>query len=266
MRADPHVAPCVLTHQHSDGSPISGMSLASHLGMNTRVVVSLLLALTGCGDASGDVVPPAPPCEKCTLDVPPSARTPVPLLVVMHGNHEDAADAARRWREAARARNWAVLSLHCPRGNGCEDGKWYQWKQTPEWVTQQVAELGRTLDIDETRLFLAGWSGGATAIGKHATSWDRMFAAVVFHGGGQPPPDRICPAHELPAYFLVGDENPAHPAAKRLRGYYESCGQEYVWDLVPGANHAREDQALDREKAIQILDWLDQHARRPNVS
>ena len=64
----------------------------------------------------------------------------------------------------------------------------------------------------------------------------------------------------------LGDANPAHPAAKRLRSYYERCETELTWDLLPGANHGAEDEALDRAKAAQILDWLEAHARQPNVS
>jgi poly(3-hydroxybutyrate) depolymerase len=241
--------------------------------MNTRFALAALLALSACREASSDeglpfqVTPPSPPCENCTLDAPAVATRPLPLLVVLHGNHEDAAVAANRWKDVAIERGFVVLGLHCPRGEGCEDGKWYRWKSTPTWIKQQVTEVVRAMPIDQTRIFAAGWSGGATALGMHAQKLDRMFAAVVFHGGGQPPlTSNACPAQRMPAYFLVGDQNPAHPAAQRLRTYYERCDQELTWDLIPGANHAREDQALDRAKASRIIDWLEDHARRPNVS
>jgi poly(3-hydroxybutyrate) depolymerase len=241
--------------------------------MNTRFALVVVLALAGCREASSveaetfQVVPPTPPCEKCTLDAPTEATRPLPLLVVLHGNHEDAADAAKRWKDVAIERGFVVLGLHCPRGAGCEDGKWYRWRSTPSWIKQQVNEVIGAMPIDPTRVFAAGWSGGATALGMHAPALDRMFAAVVFHGGGQPPlGSDACPAREMPAYFLVGDENPAHPAAVRLRAYYQRCDHELTWDLLPGANHAREDKALDRTKAGRILDWLETHARRPDVS
>ncbi len=191
----------------------------------------------------------------------------MPLLVTMHGNHEDGADASRRWKDAALAKGWAVLGLHCPRDRGCDDGKWYKWSSTPSFVQEQTREVIRAMPVDQGRVFLAGWSGGATGIGQHAPAWDRMFAAVVFHGGGQPPSlsKDACP-QALPAYFLVGDKNPAHPAAVRLRAYFQKCDAEHVWDLVPGANHAMEDEALDRAKADRILDWLAAHARQPELS
>ena len=241
--------------------------------MNTRCALAALLALAACREAPSDesvpfrVLPPSPPCENCTLDAPTVATRPLPLLVVLHGNNETASVAAARWKDVAIERGFVVLGLHCPRTEGCEDGKWYRWESTPGWIKQQVNEVVHAMPIDRTRIFAAGWSGGATALGMHAQRLDRMFAAVVFHGGGQPPLGTDeCPAQQMPAYFLVGDQNPAHPAAQRLRAYYLRCAQELTWDLLPGANHAREDKALDREKASRIIDWLEDHARQRNVS
>jgi poly(3-hydroxybutyrate) depolymerase len=250
-----------------------GISLARHVGMKTRFALTVVVALAACREASSDqaktfqVMLPAPPCAKCTLDAPTEATRPLPLLVVLHGNHEEGAVAAKRWKTVAIERGFVVLGLHCPRDAGCEDGKWYRWARTPIWIRDQVREVIRAMPIDQARIFAAGWSGGATALGMHAPELDRTFAAVVFHGGGQPPlTTDACPTREMPAYFLVGDENPAHPAAKRLRAYYERCAHALTWDLLPGANHAREDKALDATKAAEILEWLETHAREPNVS
>ncbi len=232
-------------------------------------VVGLVFAAAACRDASSEdatAPPPRPPCGRCTLDAKPSLAAASPLLVTLHGNHEEGADASRRWRQAAISRGWIVVGLHCPRDRGCEDGKWYRWSSTPRWVVEHTFEAARALPVDQTRIYLAGWSGGATAIGRWATAWDDTFAAVVFHGGGQPPNEDTCPARPLPAYFLVGDENPAHPAARRLRDYFARCGQPHVWDLVPGADHAREDEALDAERAARILRWLATHRRDPSLS
>lgn len=232
----------------------------------------LLLLAAACGrDAVGDseetpLTPPKPPCENCTVDVP-SRPGAVPLLVVLHGNHESADDAAARWRAAALARGWAVLSLDCPDKLGCDDvGRWYRWRGDADWVFTQVSELAQQRDIDPSRQYLVGWSGGASYMGLMAARWPQRFAAVVFHGGGQPPRDKDQCPRDLPAYFLVGDRNPAHPAAIRLREYWEACGQEVQWDLLPGANHAKEDKALDEAKATAILEWLDRRSRAPLVS
>lgn len=241
----------------------------------TRLILLLSLAFVACREASGgdeerrpeSTLAPSPPCAGCTLDVPTRRDSAVPLLVVFHGDGEDAEAAAKRWREPALERGWAVLSLRCPKSEGCDEGRWYRWNGRPRWVTAQVSEVARQVEIDQSRIFLAGWSGGATYLGMNADRWPRMFAAVVFHGGGQPPPStRGCPERHLPAYFLVGDKNWAHRAQVRLRDYYERCRLPHEWELIEGANHAAEDKALTPTKAHQILDWLERHAQNPLVS
>lgn len=238
----------------------------------TRIILLSTLAFAVCCEASSssgravsetDVVPAAPvaPCTDCRLELPAERSQPLPLLVVLHGNHEDADASMKRWRDAALGRGWAVLGLTCPEAAGCKQSRWYRWNGDPAWVTRQVRAVGKHLRIDPGRVFLAGWSGGATYIGMNAHRWPSLFSAVVYHGGGQPPlSTSACPTHALPAYFLVGDENWAHGAARKLRAYYERCDQEHVWDLLEGADHPAEDRALDRPRADRILRWLDDHA------
>ena len=233
--------------------------------MRFRHALLVVLLAGARREAASEEIPRAP-CARCTVDVP-ATKKPVPLLVVLHGNHESAEDAAKRWRTAALSRDWALLSLQCPAQHGCDDvGRWYRWRGDPSWVFAQVNAVAGEHRIDRSRIYLAGWSGGATYIGSKLPAWQRMFAAVVIHGGGQAPATDDCGVHPLPAYFLVGDKNPGHGGAKRLRAYVQRCGHEHVWDLLEGANHAAEDRALDAVKASQILDWLADRRRAPLVS
>jgi predicted esterase len=133
------------------------------------------------------------------------------------------------------------------------------WRDTPAFVLEALATLQRDLHIDPARTYLAGWSGGASAIGLHLSKWE-PFSAIVFHGGGQPPADGACPAHAMPSYFLVGDGNPDHDAAIALREHLKKCSGELEWDVLHLGGHADEERALDRAKAEHILDWLDTHA------
>ena len=166
-----------------------------------RRILTCLLVLTSAAHADT-----TPLCKHCTLDVPAKHEGDLPLLVVLHGDRERASAAAARWRAAAKQRGWAVLALQCPADQGCKDS-WWQWNGEPSWVLEQVTAVARTTPIDPSRIYLAGWSGGATYIGMHAPVWTAMFAALVIHGGGHEP-NADCPTTSLPAYFLVGDRNP----------------------------------------------------------
>ena len=190
-----------------------------------------------------------------------------PLLVVLHGNNETAAKRASRWRDAVEQHGWRLLALDCPAELGCDDnGRWYAWNGDPSWVHERVRALAAHTRIDMARVYLVGWSGGATYIGKKLPAWETMFAGIVIHGGGAPPSDDACPTRRLPAYFLVGDRNPAHGSSRRLREYFERCDQDVRWDLIPGANHVEEDEALTPEKAAEILRWLESHRGSDAVS
>jgi poly(3-hydroxybutyrate) depolymerase len=219
--------------------------------MHRGVLLFAFIAVAVRADAT-DVTPP---CSGCTLDIARAHGDPLPLVVVLHGDNDNGRERAKKWREAVLRRGWALLSLDCPASLGCH-GSWYKWQHDPAWVREQVREVTARVPVDATRIYLVGWSGGATFIGKHLHEWPRTFAATVIHGGGVPPRDDDCPDRPFPAYFLVGDKNPNHDSAKALRAYFEGCAEEVKWDLLPGANHAKEDAALTPAKADQILRWL----------
>ena len=222
-----------------------------------RSVIALAMV---CAAVRADATEHDAPCAGCTLDVASAGTSvgaePVPLVVVMHGDTDNARERAKKWRAAVERMGWALLSLECPDKLGCPDGSWYKWRHDPGWVREQVREVVARERIDVSRIYLVGWSGGATFIGKHLQEWPRMFAATVIHGGGVAPRGDDCPDQPFPAYFLVGNRNPGHGGARRLRAYFDDCGEEVKWDLLPGANHAAEDAALTTEKAEQILHWL----------
>ena len=182
----------------------------------------------------------------------------VPLLVVLHGDGERATTAAKRWRAATTKRGWKLLSLQCPRAEKCKDS-WWKWNGDPRWVREQIAAVK---GVDATRIYAAGWSGGATYLGMRAQAWSDTFAAIVIHGGGMAPTEEACPARPLPAYFLVGDNNPLHHLAVALREYFARCAAAVEWDLVSGAGHLKEHRALHTRKALAILDWLSAHTRK----
>jgi len=185
----------------------------------------------------------------------PPGKDPVPLVVILHGDREHAPAAAARWRAAVKKQGWALLALECPTDLGCEDS-WWKWNGDPAWIGNQVDAVAKQRAIDPARVYLVGWSGGASYIGYRARAWSSRFAAVVFHGGGMAPSDSDCPDPALPAYFLVGDRNPLHKLAKELRAYFDTCKQDVTWDLVKGGDHAKEESALTAAKARAILGWL----------
>jgi polyhydroxybutyrate depolymerase len=234
-----------------------------------RIGLALAFVCTLIAAAAADRAPaapqpdkPKPPCAGCTLEAYGDPKAPMPLLVVLHGDRELASTAASRWRAAAKLRRWALLALQCPASEQC-GSSWWQWNGDPQWVRDRVAQVAAQISIDRDRTYVAGWSGGATYLGLRASEWHDTFAAIIIHGGGMAPREEApaCPARALPVYFLVGDKNPLHQLARDLREYFVHCKQEAQWDLIPGADHAREALALDARRAVAMLDWLAARAR-----
>jgi poly(3-hydroxybutyrate) depolymerase len=209
-----------------------------------KALVVLLLAATAAAD---------------TLDVPKQTDEPHPLLVVLHGDRQLATTAVAKWKAAALARGYIVLSIQCPKSLGCDKASWWQWAapKSTTYVDDQVAAVAKKYKVGPR--YLVGWSGGASFIGRNV-QWAATYDALVLHGGGIPPADSNCIATR--AYFLVGDANPLHHLAVALRDYFTTCKQPVVWDLVAKGDHDKEDRALDRKKVATILDWLDSGSPR----
>lgn len=212
----------------------------------------LLAALAFASPAAAGT--PEPPCDGCAVAFP-EREGPVPLLVVLHGDHGTATHWLARWREAALDRGIGVLSLQCPEDLGCKDGVWYMWTGDPKWIHEQIDKVAATAPIDRSKIMLAGWSGGGAFIGQHLRSWTG-FAGLVMHGGAMGPTDGRCAKPPPPVYFLVGDQNQYHSTAVLIRDFMLDCRAKVKWDLMKGRDHSDEDKALNPTKAGQILDWL----------
>lgn len=226
---------------------------------------ALALAASGCllvaGPREARAASDDGPCAGCRLTLPTlTTGGPAPLLVVLHGDHQPTATPHEAWTRLAGKRGAGVLTLACPRELGCK-GSFWQWDGAPSWVTEQVGKVDPAR-VDRARLWLVGWSGGASWIGMHAAEFSRAFAAVVVHGGGVAPADAACAEAKAPVYFLVGDKNPLHALAVRLREHHAACGADVTWDLVRGADHAGEWAAL-ASHGPRVLDWLAAQPRSP---
>jgi hypothetical protein len=205
-------------------------------------------------------------CAGCELHVPVSysPERPAPLLVVLHGDEGNPAKVLAVWKGAAEARGVILFAPKCPRDNGCTTGSFWRWGGSPAWLVEQTGILWARYRIDPSRVYLSGWSGGATYMGMLAPHFGTPFTALNLNGGGHPPTSlEACAACALPVYYLAGDRNPLHHLAVLNRDYYQKCRHDVHWHLLPGKNHAGELLALSTPaQTLAILDWMEKHARR----
>jgi predicted esterase len=199
------------------------------------------------------------PCEGCVLVPAPRPEVPAPLLVLLHGDEGNPSVILPRWSRAARERGHAVLALRCPQDEGCSHGSWWRWSGDPAWITRQIDAAARVIAVDRSRVFLSGWSGGASYLGLVAPQL-RGIAGLNLSGGGLPPRDKGCPPCQPPVYFLAGNGNPLHHLAVAAKDAFLGCGSEVEWALLSGKDHGGELSALDARRTGQILAWLEAHA------
>ena len=204
------------------------------------------------------------PCKGCLFVPPPEGATKSALLVVLHGDAPFGktplvARDAEPFVGAASERGIAVLAPMCPKEEGCLVGSFWQWSKGDPvgWMAAQVDAVCRESSIDPERIWIAGWSGGASFLGYHYARLGERYAAVILAGGGMPPLARECSSCTVPAYFLVGDKNPLHHLARGSRDAVEACTKDVAWDLVHGMDHGGEWRALNAKgKVSDLLDWL----------
>ena len=191
------------------------------------------------------------------LELPPVPSTPGALLVVLHGDEGNPSVILPRWSAAARERGVALLALQCPRDEGCK-GSWWQWSGDPSWLGKQVDAVAARWPVDRERVWLTGWSGGASYIGQVAPAL-RGFTGIVMVGGGLPPSSNDCPPCSPPVAFVAGNGNPYHHLAVASRDAFLRCGATVDWTLLPGKDHGGEFESLDRRRTGKLLDWLASH-------
>lgn len=211
------------------------------------------------------------PCPGCLFDPPSVAVTGrTPLVVVLHGDASpgrppDVRGPMEALAAAARARGFALFAPRCPADRGCGRGSFWQWREgDPKgWLEDQLAAIEAAYPIDPDRVWLVGWSGGASYAGAWLARLGGRFAALAFVGGGMPPAAAGCPACLPPAYFLVGEDNPLHEIARALRDAHIACGGAPRWELLPRTGHTGERAAFHSPaRAAALLDWLGQNPRR----
>ncbi|MEO6953919.1 MAG: hypothetical protein ABI321_19105 [Polyangia bacterium] len=219
-------------------------------------------------------------CPSCRVHVPQGYNPAVPirLVVSLHGDEgrDFGLDSATGgviglWQTAADAAGYLLFAPACPAALGC-DGAFSDWlaadgyDPSPAalgWLDGQVAELETRYNIDRSREYLTGYSGGAYWLGAYAPARASRYAAVAFIAGGMPAYNAFhgCAACKIPGYFLGGDgDYRTGGQMSDTANAFKGCGQEIHLELVTGADHEATIASLGTGNAAKILTWFDDRA------
>jgi poly(3-hydroxybutyrate) depolymerase len=115
-------------------------------------------------------------------------------------------------------------------------------------------------NIDRKRVYLTGWTGGASFMARYGAERADRFAALSFVSGGARP-QSACPGCKIPVQVMVGTNDTSTAGVRATRDYFRQCGHTVDYRQVRGR---RGDLSgfLRRGGSLLIVDWLLKHYNR----
>ncbi|MFJ6328495.1 MULTISPECIES: alpha/beta hydrolase family esterase [unclassified Rhizobium] len=124
--------------------------------------------------------------------VPPGIKGPMPLVVVLHGCHQNAEDFDRASGWSALARQHGFVVLYAEQKASNNPNLCFNWFR-PSMVTRDRGELGsiremidfsrKVHEIDDSRIFVMGLSAGGAMASALLVTYPELFAAGAIIGG-----------------------------------------------------------------------------------
>lgn len=220
------------------------------------------------------------PCAGCEVYVPSTYNPEVPteLLVALHGDEGVSSLIASAFTPAVSRANVILFAPQCPNDEGCRlrngtagyTNSWWGWLQYSKqyddhWISREVSAIAARYNLDRSREYLVGWSGGADYLGWYALTHASQFAAAAFVVGGTPY-DQSCPSERLAGYFLMGSTDFRYQSGQptEVAAVLRRCGDPTKMIVLPGDDHETTIMAvIDQGYATRILSWLLRHRLTP---
>ena len=178
----------------------------------------------------------------------PAAYAPgkaIPLLLALHGDEgtPDYIYSVFRGLQDTAGGAYILAAPKAPFGGG----SWYQaTSQHADFINAVITRLLKAYNIDQDRIWITGWSGGATFLGYYAIKRQDILAAVVYHmggggGGSYSPPPSSC---KIPARFVIGSADFLYQLARQQHDTLKAKGHDVTWIELPGVGHSFQPSTL----------------------
>jgi MYXO-CTERM domain-containing protein len=163
----------------------------------------------------------------------------IPILFALHGDEgkPDYIYSSFKSLQKSQGGPFILVAPRAPFGGG----SWYKaTSQHTTFIDAVIAEAKTQWNIDEDRIWITGWSGGATFLGNYVTSRQDILSAVVFYlgaGGAWLPYSPPAGSCKIPARFVIGTADFLYSNAADLKQLLEQKGHQVSWVELPGVGH-----------------------------
>ncbi len=163
----------------------------------------------------------------------------IPLLLALHGDEGKPNYIHSSFRSLQQTTGGAfiLVSPRAPYGGG----SWYKSTSNHrDFVDAVIQKVLASYNIDQDRVWITGWSGGATFLGYYAIKRQDILAAVTFYMGGgsggysYSPPAGSC---KIPGRFVIGSKDFLFNLASKTYNSLKQKGHDVTWIELPGVGH-----------------------------
>jgi len=182
---DPVTGPVDSSTDESTGEPVGGPAGSCGMGGGTGEILQIELGSP----------------ERWYLIGAHDTDEPLPLVLAFHGDEGDPFNSTRYiwgtyWEQTQEP--FIVVMTKCP---GCTS--WYQGdtNANADYVWEVLADVASKHNVDVSRIYAIGFSGGSEFLGLHGFEFQDVFAGIQWNCGGSaygpytPPSRPDCKVH-----------------------------------------------------------------------
>jgi len=177
------------------------------------------------------------------LYVPPTVKTPSPLIIMLHGSNRTGVTLVEKWKDYAKKEGIIIAG---PDATNLQE--WGSPQDGPDFLRDLVEELKSKYPVNPRRVYLFGHSAGATFALHMSLMESQYFAATAIHAGALAPDDMELIAlakRKIPISIQVGDSDELFPVEKvrKTRDALKEAGIPVDLIEIPNHDHWYYDKA-----------------------